>query len=428
MPKATEYLLRAKAAYELQDDHSTKSEEKYTLTLYYLAQANTHGDNTCEAARNIHFTLQRQLEGKGGHFEASEWSKNATRLADYYQKGKAFDAALHCFHCAWSLLPEDAVEEDKAPLQLAYGRFFVDQMSYALDLAVESMDAKNKTLYEDRVSFKTAVDGEELEAPDRIKDEGLRFHPQTELPPAPTVQQITDYKSALTVFKDANKWLAEASKFFKLDGNVSEFIEIQQMKSRILKVLAYFEKEPANQCKMHKRRIDALEPIAPQLNATVYSFPCKQLYFEVAETYACMFEIKAADATASGDMTQAKVRKLNTLALKAIATYQAFIKCFHTRHDAKPDDAVEEDDIEWFITGWLSVARMQSKVLGGTPREVRDALLNSLNTHKWVIAYMVKHPALCNDRFQSELMMCQEMVHLLPQKISELTAQIDDSM
>ena len=75
-----------------------------------------------------------------------------------------------------------------------------------------------------------------------------------------------------------------------------------------------------------------------------------------------------------------QVKKLNTLALKAIATYQSFIKCFHTRHDAKPDDAVwprtepetrtdcetcyqvDADGVEWFLTGWLSVARMQSKV------------------------------------------------------------------
>jgi len=283
--------------------------------------------------------------------------------------------------------------------------------------------------YEDRVSFKTAnEDGSELEGPDKIKDYGLRFEPEAELPPAPSVTQVSDYASALSVFKEANKWLGDAGKYFKLDGNVTEYIEIQQMKSRILKVLAYYEKDSGNQCKMHKRRIDALEPIAPQLNTSVYAFPCKQLYFEVAETYSLMFEIKAADTEASGDVTPAKVKKLNTLALKAIATYQSFIKCFHTRHDAKPDDAVDADGVEWFLTGWLSVARMQSKVLGGDARTIRDALLGSLNTYKWIIAYMEKNAEICAGHFEQELGVCRQMAELLPQKISELSAQITDAM
>ena len=37
----------------------------------------------------------------------------------------------------------------------------------------------------------------------------------------------------------------------------------------LCQVLAYYEKDSGNQCKMHKRRIDALEPIAPQVGTTL---------------------------------------------------------------------------------------------------------------------------------------------------------------
>jgi hypothetical protein len=43
---------------------------------------------------------------------------------------------------------------------------------------------------------------------------------------------------------------------------------------------------------MHKRRIDALSPILKELNAAVYGDFCKQIYDEVARTYAEMVDLK----------------------------------------------------------------------------------------------------------------------------------------
>lgn len=46
------------------------------------------------------------------------------------------------------------------------------------------------------------------------------------------------------------------------------------------------------QCKMHKRRADLLEGVAKELNPTYYLTPCRELWFELGETYSAMLDIK----------------------------------------------------------------------------------------------------------------------------------------
>lgn len=46
-----------------------------------------------------------------------------------------------------------------------------------------------------------------------------------------------------------------------MDGYVTDHIEILQDHSALFRSLIFFEEEADSRCKMHKRRIDMLEPI-----------------------------------------------------------------------------------------------------------------------------------------------------------------------
>lgn len=53
----------------------------------------------------------------------------------------------------------------------------------------------------------------------------------------------------------------QAKEYFLMDGYVTDHIEILQDHSALYRSLIFFEEEAEARCKMHKRRIDMLEPI-----------------------------------------------------------------------------------------------------------------------------------------------------------------------
>jgi KIF-binding protein len=78
---------------------------------------------------------------------------------------------------------------------------------------------------------------------------------------------------------------------------------------------------------MHKRRIDLLEDALGQLNPQFYMPVCRQLWFELAETYTEMFEIKRQKMRSSEEgPTPHSLQKINSLITKGIQHLQSFIK------------------------------------------------------------------------------------------------------
>lgn len=54
---------------------------------------------------------------------------------------------------------------------------------------------------------------------------------------------------------------SKAKEYFQMDGYVTDHIEILQDHSSLFRALAFFEEDLERRCKMHKRRVDMLEPI-----------------------------------------------------------------------------------------------------------------------------------------------------------------------
>lgn len=64
------------------------------------------------------------------------------------------------------------------------------------------------------------------------------------------------FKELYTIFSHF-----QAKEYFLMDGYVTDHIEILQDHSALFRSLIFFEEEADSRCKMHKRRIDMLEPI-----------------------------------------------------------------------------------------------------------------------------------------------------------------------
>jgi len=272
------------------------------------------------------------------------------------------------------------------------------------------------------VTFKTYVDGVEVLEEDIGMPE-VRFD-SLDLKPF-IVPSMRGYDGVLEVWKKAHHWLGKAKDFFVLEGFVTDHTEIVQSMSRAYKILAYFDKDPSRQCKMHKRRIDLLEPVERSLSADVFLMQSKQLAFELAEIHDHMFEIKSEeDSGESLEDDPKRNRKLLQIATKSIAMLLRFVSRFHKAKETA-ESAIEADEVEWFLMGHLSLARMYAKALSDDPHFNMQQVKKSLDHYKWILDYVEDNKEICAEKFTEEAQICRDMVELLPEKLDKMASMMD---
>lgn len=70
-----------------------------------------------------------------------------------------------------------------------------------------------------------------------------------------------NFEEARAIFLVGQAYVNQAKEYFEMDGHVTDHIEILQDHSALFKALAFFEEDLERRCKMHKRRVDMMEPI-----------------------------------------------------------------------------------------------------------------------------------------------------------------------
>jgi hypothetical protein len=85
------------------------------------------------------------------------------------------------------------------------------------------------------------------------------------------------------------------------------------------------------QSRMHKRRVDLLEGALAQVNPQYYLPVCRQMWFELAEVYSEMLEIKKQKLRTSNEPTAHALSKINTLAQNGITHLNNFINSMYKK-------------------------------------------------------------------------------------------------
>ena len=277
---------------------------------------------------------------------------------------------------------------------------------------------------QERVSFKTLVDGEEVLEEDIGMPE-VEFT-SLELPGSgSTAESIVDYDTCLVVWKKCSHWFTVAKEHFQLDGFVTDHLDIVQDLSRSYKMLAYYDKDPSRKSKMYKRRLDLLAPVEEIISPAVYAMQSKQLAWELSEIHDAMFDFKLNDAlNESPTLDAARRKKLLNIALKSVFMLTRFVGRFHNEGDPADTPLNDVDEVEWFLMGQLSIARMHGKVATVLDREgMIEQIKTSLEKYIFIVAYCDKNNELCSGKFVQELEICREMVALLPQKLDQIASQ-----
>jgi len=97
---------------------------------------------------------------------------------------------------------------------------------------------------------------------------------------------------ARDLFKECVASLTSASKFFVLDGYVTDHVDICLQRSRAYKFLARCESDEKRKGAMMQRRAAALEPLLKDLNEQAYLGLHKTLSYEVGTSYMDMLDLK----------------------------------------------------------------------------------------------------------------------------------------
>uniref|UniRef100_A0AAQ5YV87 KIF-binding protein n=1 Tax=Amphiprion ocellaris TaxID=80972 RepID=A0AAQ5YV87_AMPOC len=400
-------------------ERTKRFELAYTHTMYYLAQVYKNLGETERAATYCHSTLQRQLQLN--QFSPMEWALNAATLSQYYITKGRYMEGRHCLSAATVIsglageVPSEAATESERREHLRQKRAEIARcwIKYCLNLLQDS-----KKLLEDNIGELDTDRQDELKRARRREEEEEEKGRKSALlfGSEDTFDSIASLEEKV--------WLC-AKEYFQMDGYVTDHIEILQDHSSLFRALAFFEEDLERRCKMHKRRVDMLEPICNDLNSQYYLLIRRQLMFELAETYSEMMDLKLTLANRQADtqsLDNHTIKKFNSLCSASAKYFQMFLDSLCSPEGKFPD-VLEEEVLRPALVARFRVARLHSRLISSVPPVQLENLNRSLENYKYVVQYCEAHPEAAAAA-ETELELSKEMVGLLPLKINRLKARM----
>ncbi|XP_054153544.1 KIF-binding protein-like [Oppia nitens] len=419
-------------------------ESGHTLTLYLMAQTYEKlGDNS-QSAVYCHSTLKRQYRSLQESSESSssspqideplmydriDWALNAATLSQYFASNDDFNASRHHICCALkvinslALLSPADIESDKYRKAMADINRIV--VKYSIMLLESSGTAIRDNLVVTTITEQT--DEQQSTGDQKFRPYLLNDREVEELEKTIKTYPIRTLSAAQQVFKYANQCLTEAMEFYKLDERASDYISCIQDRSKLYQYLIPFDSDYDRQCRMHKRRVDALEELIKQINPKIFVGQYRQLLFELAEIHTQMAELKTCimndksdDDSAAIDDRQmlVAIKKINLLFAKSIHNFDTFIKTFVDEKSAnKLPDSLPADYIRPVLLAVFSIGRLYSKLVTRDPREQLRNWSKCEDNYQQCKDYLDRNPEHRSEHFADEWPLLEEMLSLIPGKM-----------
>ncbi|XP_042315498.1 KIF-binding protein [Sceloporus undulatus] len=422
-------------------ERSKRFEKVYTHTLYYLAQVYQHLEMIEKAAQYCHTTLKRQLDYSG--YYPVEWALNAATLSQYYLTKQCFMESRHCLAAASVIFSQagqvpsaedNETEQDQQDLRQRKAEIARCWIKYCLNLlqgARKLLEDNIGELDPDRQSELKAQQKKEEDEKEKGRKKAVLFGTSDLCDSILAMEEKVscvfplDFKEAREVFLVGQNYVNEAKEFFQVDGYVTDHIEIIQDHSALFKVLAFFEDDYERRCKMHKRRIDMLEPLYAGLNPQYYLLLSRQLQFELADTYYEMMDLKVAIGNRLEELDSHTIKKINSLAQMAIKYYELFLDSLRNPDKVFPE-TLEEDVLRPAMVAKFHIARLYGKLITSDGKKQLENMQTSLEYYSFLVDYCEKHTD-ATQAIETELELSKEMAGLLPTRMERLRAKLSTS-
>ncbi|CAN8031943.1 unnamed protein product [Ixodes persulcatus] len=384
-------------------------ERAHTHTLYYLAQVyESLGENE-KAAMYCHSTLKKQL-AMGG-MDSVDWALNAATLSQFFIVRGDFGAGRHHLACASYVLAQYATELDRDQSSPEHKEEKEETLKHR-SADVARCWAKYGLLLLVASREEATGQKDEEQSPSKQPHLLIKSPEVAALEAMVTDKLVTDFEGAKPVFLTCQRWLTEAKEYYTLKNHATDYIEIVQEMSKLYKELAFFEPAADRRCKMHKRRIDMLEEILKEVNPRFYLHLCRQVMFELGETYSEMMDVKFSSLPAAVRPNSHAVKKINSLIDKAIRHYTSFLDTLKDSNGEYPGKFAD-DLARPALVAHICVGRLHSKRVAQDPREQFANFEMTKENYEFVQNYCKKAPEHAM-LVKEELEMMTELLQLIP--------------
>ncbi|KAG5893060.1 hypothetical protein JTB14_014840 [Gonioctena quinquepunctata] len=401
-------------------------EKVYTFTLYYLAQIYGLLKDALKSSVYCHITLQRQLAIND--YDPIDWALNAATLSQFFMEENGFKQARHHLAASSSMLEKhekqlnemtqrneayDALIEtfkhrsaDVARCWAKYGILLLSKSKERLLSHTEEIDSKC-SLHNDLSKLTLSPDS-------TISTEDLCHLDFEGIDVSSYEDQITDkfiltMDDARKVFTNAQQWLGKAQQYYRLDSLASDYIEIVLDQTLLYLNLVFFEDNPDNQAKLHKRRVDLLENILNNVSSKYYLQYCRQVWFELARTYADILDIKSDKLRdTKGRPSPQALTKVNNLVEKSILHYSNFINSFKDDVKGTFPNKLQEDVEKPFLQAYFHIAAFYGRFVTLDKQVQLKNTEASLEHYKFVTDYCDRN-AKAKELVPMEYGICKEM-------------------
>ena len=181
---------------------------------------------------------------------------------------------------ALSILPTDLTVRKKlrATLQMQLARYYLERLCIGSTLQTDGKKLDMSVVKKKFVDFPPLQSGE---SPKIKTFEAI----------AEGIKNFQDVEDAKLLVRLANTQFKRALEYFKLDGHVTEHIQIKQDVSKLYKQLSQLEPEKDRFIAMQERRKELLEPLMTELNHKAYEVNVIELGVELQDIYGATFDV-----------------------------------------------------------------------------------------------------------------------------------------
>lgn len=375
-----------------------KTENLYTLTLFFLAQAHTKMGEKEKAARYCGNTLKRQFETN--EYQLKDWCVNCISLAEYYTNNNNFSQSYYLLQAGQNLLSQ---KEKKFKLKATFSMSFARLFKSFLTFSVSNLNPNEEELKE----FQKIINLKELTF-DTINWAFIYLDfPRSK-------------EEILKLFRTSNTQYKKSMSFFVLDGYVTEHISMSQEISSMIKDLSSIENDNTAKVSFLEKRLALIDPLRIALNPKAYPVFYEKLIVESAEICNEICELSGVELL-KAKKTDKIIEKINGYGMKCVEMYTEIEKILEEQKENR-----DKNYYQSVVNTKFNIAKVFSRLIGKGKPEKINFLKKSMERYKDIVSYMknlLKEKGNLDFNFSEQLRICEEMGELLPVKISKINSE-----
>ena len=375
-----------------------KTENLYTLTLFFVAQAHTKMGEKEKAARYCGNTLKRQFETN--EYQLKDWCVNCISLAEYYTNNNSFSQAYYLLQAGQNLLSKI---EKKFKLKATFSMSFARLFKSFLTFTISNLNPKEEELKE----IQKIINLKELTF-DTINWAFIYLDfPKSK-------------EEILKLFRTSNTQYKKSMSFFVLDGYVTEHIAMSQEISAMIKDLSSIENDNISKISFLEKRLGLIDPIRIVLNPKAYPVFYEKLIVESAEICNEICELSGVELL-KAKKTDKIIEKINVFGMKCVEMYREIEKILEEQKENR-----DKNYYQSVVNTKFNIAKIFSRLIGKGKTEKIDFLRKSMDGYRDIVGYMknlLKEKGNLDFNFSEQLRICEEMGELLPVKISKINSE-----